>query len=51
MHLAELRRRVIICVLALLIGSAGSFVFFQDIIEILVRPARDLQVGAGGQLV
>lgn len=50
-HLAELRRRVIISALALLAGSAVSFVFFRQLIELLVRPARDLQTGAGGQLV
>ena len=50
-HLGELRFRVILCVVAILAGSAVSFAFFEEIIEILVRPARDLQVGAGGQLV
>ena len=50
-HLGELRRRVIYCVLAVLIGSAVSFVFFEELIELLVRPARDLKVGEGGQLV
>lgn len=50
-HLAELRRRVIISALALLAGSAVSFVFFRQLIELLVRPARDLQTGVGGQLV
>lgn len=49
-HLVELRRRVLISVLALLVGSAGAFVFFRQIIEILVAPARDLDTG-GGQLV
>ena len=50
-HLRELRRRVAISVVALLIGSAVSFAFFEQIIEWLLRPARDLQTGAGGQLV
>ena len=49
-HLSELRRRVLISVLALLVGSAAAFVFFRRIIEILVAPARDLDTG-GGQLV
>ena len=49
-HLSELRRRVLISVLALLVGSAAAFVFFRQIIEILVAPARDLDTG-GGQLV
>jgi sec-independent protein translocase protein TatC len=49
-HLAELRRRVLISVLALLAGSAVAFAFFRQIIELLVLPARDLNTG-GGQLV
>ena len=49
-HLAELRRRVFISVLALLVGSAVAFAFFRQIIDLLVRPARDLDTGAG-QLV
>ena len=47
-HLAELRRRVLISVLALLVGSAVAFAFFRQIIELLVLPARDL---GAGQLV
>ena len=49
-HLAELRRRVLYSVLALLVGSAVAFVFFREIIELLVLPARDLETG-GGELV
>ena len=50
-HLAELRRRVLICVVALIVGSAVSFAFFERLIELLVRPARDLNLEDGGQLV
>ena len=50
-HLAELRRRLIISVLALLVGTGVAFVFFERIIQLLVRPARDLETAAGGQLV
>ena len=50
-HLGELRRRVFICVVALLVASAASFVFFERLIEILVKPARDLQLGTGGELI
>ena len=50
-HLAELRRRVIICVLALIAGSAVGFIFFRQIIELLLRPARDLDPETGGQLI
>jgi sec-independent protein translocase protein TatC len=49
-HLAELRRRVFISVLALLAGSAVAFAFFRQIIELLVLPAKDLGAGPG-QLV
>ena len=50
-HLSELRRRVFICLLAVLAGSAVSFVFFEEIVEILVEPARDLGLGTGGELI
>ena len=50
-HLGELRRRVFICVVAVLVGSAASFVFFEQLIEILVQPARDLNLGTGGDLI
>ena len=50
-HLAELRRRVLICVVAVIIGSAVAFAFFEQLIEFLVRPARDLNLDDGGQLV
>ena len=50
-HLVELRRRLFICVIALLIGSAVSFAFFELIIEILVKPAEDLGLGTNGQLI
>ena len=49
-HLAELRRRMFISVLALLAGSAVAFAFFRQIIELLVLPAKDLGAGPG-QLV
>ncbi|MCH8107117.1 MAG: twin-arginine translocase subunit TatC [Chloroflexi bacterium] len=44
-HLGELRRRVIICVVALIAGSAVGFAFFREIIELLLQPARDLDAG------
>ena len=50
-HLGELRRRVFICVVAVLVGSAVSFVFFEEIIDILVEPDRDLDLGTGGELI
>jgi len=50
-HLSELRRRVFICLVAVLAGSAVSFAFFEQIVEILVEPARDLDLGTGGELI
>ncbi|MBT98142.1 MAG: twin-arginine translocase subunit TatC [Dehalococcoidia bacterium] len=50
-HLGELRRRLFICVIALLVGSAVSFAFFEHIVEILVKPAEDLGLGTGGELI
>ena len=50
-HLGELRRRVFICVVAVLVGSAISFAFFEQIIDILVEPAKDLNLGTGGELI
>ena len=50
-HLGELRRRVVICVIAVLAGSAASFVFYEEIIELLSRPAYDLEGSQGIELV
>jgi sec-independent protein translocase protein TatC len=46
-HLAELRRRVLYSVLALLVGSAVAFPFYSQIIKLLILPAGDLDVAAG----
>lgn len=51
-HLGELRVRLIVCVVALLVGTAASWAFYELIIEILVRPAGErLQTGEGGNLI
>ena len=49
-HLAELRRRVLVCALAIVVGTAVSFVFFEEIMAFLVAPSG-LETGEGGQLV
>ena len=49
-HLGELRRRVLICALAIVVGTGVSFVFFNEIIEFLVRPSG-LETGKDGQLI
>ena len=50
-HLRELRRRVLVCVVAILAGSMASFAFYRQIIEFLSRPAYDLETGSGLELV
>ena len=49
-HLAELRWRVLICALAIVVGTGVSFVFFGEIMAFLVAPSG-LETGEGGQLV
>ena len=44
-HFRELRSRVFICLIALLIGTAVAFYFYEEIYAILLRPAQD---AAGG---
>lgn len=50
-HLQELRWRLLISVIALVIASAVSFTFFRQIINYLVLPARDLGGDQGLQLI
>ena len=50
-HLRELRRRVLVCVVAILAGSVVSFAFYEQIIEFLSQPAYDLDTGSGLDLV
>ena len=50
-HLGELRRRVLICVVAVIAGSAVSFVFYEEIIRLLSLPAYDLRDSQGINLV
>ena len=50
-HLAELRRRLLISVLALLVATAVSFAFWRQLMGFLLHPARDLHNGSGAQLI
>lgn len=43
-HLRELRRRLVICLLALIPGTAAGFVFYQPISDLLTAPVCHLQV-------
>ncbi|MFQ5860733.1 MAG: twin-arginine translocase subunit TatC [Dehalococcoidia bacterium] len=42
-HLAELRRRLLIAVVALIIGTAVAFTQYQRILEVLILPLRRTQ--------
>ena len=41
-HLTELRRRIFICLAALIIGAMVAFYFWTELLELLKWPARDL---------
>ena len=43
-HLAELRRRIAISIVAVLVGAAVGFVFAERIIELLLTPLPDGEV-------
>lgn len=45
-HLGELRRRLFICLGALLVGAMAAFYFWTELLELLKWPARDL-IAAG----
>ena len=54
-HLTELRRRVIICVLAVAVGMIVAFIAYEWIFDILIHPYRDIANDAnsitGGDLL
>ena len=50
-HLRELRRRLLISVIALVAGTALAFPFWEKILILLARPAQELNDGAGVQLI
>ncbi|HVM41005.1 MAG TPA: twin-arginine translocase subunit TatC [Acidimicrobiia bacterium] len=41
-HLAEFRRRLIISIIAVAIGSVVAFVFFGEILDLLIEPYREI---------
>ncbi len=45
-HFVELRSRLLVCLVALLIGTAVAFYFYEEIFRLLLRPAQ--QVVASG---
>src|SRR5689334_20154604 len=44
-HLTELRRRVIICIVAIAVAAIVAFIFSDQIISFLVKPYQDLPRG------
>jgi sec-independent protein translocase protein TatC len=43
-HLGELRRRVFICVVAVIVGSAVAFPFWEEIVGLLARQGPDVDL-------
>jgi len=50
-HLQELRRRLLISVIALLAGTVVAFAFWEEAVELLKRPAQDINDGQGITLI
>ena len=50
-HLRELRKRLLISVIALVVGTSVAFPFWEKIVVLLKRPAQDLNGGAGVPLI
>ena len=50
-HLGELRRRIFICLVALVIGAMVAFFFWTDVVELLKRPAQEVNDGEGVNLI
>ena len=50
-HLRELRRRLLVSVIALVAGTALAFPFWEKILILLTRPAQELNDGSGVQLI
>ena len=49
-HLEELRWRLMIVVIAVVIGAGVSVVYFKPIVEILIRPAEGYLSDTGGPI-
>lgn len=50
-HLQELRRRLLICVVALVLGTMIAFAFWEQAVDVLKRPAQSLNEGEGVRLI
>ena len=45
-HLRELRNRITISAIAIVIGGVVGWIYYDRVINALTKPLRDLQVGA-----
>ena len=43
-HIRELRTRIIICVIALVVLSIAAYIFYEDIIQLLYHPFEKLEM-------
>lgn len=41
-HLAELRRRIFVCLIAVVVGAVVSFIFFGTILDVLLEPYTEI---------
>jgi sec-independent protein translocase protein TatC len=46
-HLTELRRRLIICIIAVAVGAIVAFILYPEILKVLAEPYKDLTKGRG----
>ena len=42
-HLAELRKRLIICIVAVVVGTVVAWFFYDDIVHFMTRPYQYLR--------
>ena len=47
-HLAELRRRLIVCIAALVVAFAAAYTFSEQILHVLVAPIQKAMTSGGG---
>jgi len=47
-HLAELRRRLIVCIAALIVAFAAAYIFSKQILRVLVTPIEEALTSDGG---
>jgi sec-independent protein translocase protein TatC len=50
-HLEELRKRIIVCLIALCITFTGSFIFKEKLFYILMKPLKDVMAPTGQKMI